>query len=71
MGILFVWPIKGAKLIRAAHEAGFAKSGNIHGLRVEGANKPGLVAKIARALADAGSLCVTARLTDLLKVSAL
>jgi hypothetical protein len=54
MGILFVWPINGAKLIRAAREAGFAKSGNIHGLRVEGANKPGLVAKIARALADAG-----------------
>jgi hypothetical protein len=54
MGTVFVWPIKGAKLIRAAQEAGFAKSGNIHGLRIEGANEPGLVAKIARALADAG-----------------
>jgi predicted amino acid-binding ACT domain protein len=41
-------------LIRAAREAGFAKSGNIHGLRIEGADEPGLVAKIARALADAG-----------------
>ena len=54
MGILFVWPVKGANVIRAAQEAGFAKSGNIHWLRIEGADKPGLGAKIARALADAG-----------------
>jgi hypothetical protein len=53
-GILFVWPIKGAKVIRAAQEAGFAKSGNIHSVRIEGADKPGLGAKIACALADAG-----------------
>ena len=53
-GILFVWPVKGAKVIRAAQEAGFAKSGNIHSVRIEGADKPGLGAKIACALADAG-----------------
>jgi predicted amino acid-binding ACT domain protein len=39
---------------RAAQEAGFKRSENIHGIRLEGTDKPGLGAKIARTLAEAG-----------------
>ena len=51
-GILFAGPIEGAKVTRAAQEAGFKRSENIHGVRIEGTDKPGLGAKIARALAE-------------------
>ena len=53
-GVLFVTPVKGAKAARAAQEAGFAKPANIHSVRIEGADKPGLGSKMARALAAAG-----------------
>ena len=53
-GILFAGPIKGAKVVKAAQESGFAKSENIHGVRIEGGDKPGLGAKITRALGNAG-----------------
>ncbi|MDW8469357.1 MAG: ACT domain-containing protein [Burkholderiales bacterium] len=53
-GILFAYPLKGAKAIRAAQEAGFAKSASIHSVRIEGPDKPGTAARIARALAEAG-----------------
>lgn len=53
-GVLFVTPVKGAKATRAAQEAGFAKPANIHSVRIEGADKPGLGSKMARALAGAG-----------------
>jgi predicted amino acid-binding ACT domain protein len=53
-GILFAGPIEGAKVVRAAQEAGFSKSETIHGVRVEGTDKPGLGAKIARCLAEGG-----------------
>lgn len=53
-GVLFAGPIKGAKVVRAAQEAGFRKSDTIHGVRVEGSDKPGLGGRIARALADGG-----------------
>jgi hypothetical protein len=53
-GVLFAGPIEGAKVKRAAEEAGFKKSENIHGVRIEGTDKPGLGGKIGRALADAG-----------------
>ncbi|HYR35359.1 MAG TPA: ACT domain-containing protein [Burkholderiales bacterium] len=53
-GILFAGPIEGARVTRAAQEAGFKRSDNIHGVRIEGIDKPGLGAKIARTLADAG-----------------
>lgn len=53
-GVMFVTPIKGAKAVKAAQEAGFGKPANIHSVRVEGGDKPGLGAKIARALGDAG-----------------
>jgi len=38
----------------AAQEAGFKRSETIHGVRLEGTDKPGLGAKIARTLADNG-----------------
>src|SRR5207237_8874344 len=50
-GILFAGPIEGAKVKRAAEEAGFKVSENIHGVRIEGSDKPGLGSKIARWLA--------------------
>ncbi len=53
-GVLFAGPIEGAKVKRAAEEAGFKRAENIHGVRVEGSDKPGLGAKLARCLADSG-----------------
>ena len=53
-GVMFVTPVKGAKVARAATEAGFSKSDALHGVRLEGTDKPGVTAKVTRALADAG-----------------
>lgn len=53
-GLLIVYPVKGAKVTRAARDAGFARPDNMFSLRIEGGNKSGRTAKIMRALADAG-----------------
>jgi len=53
-GMLFVTPVKGAKATRAAQEAGMGVPQTIHSVRIEGGDKAGLGAKIARALAGAG-----------------
>ena len=53
-GVMFVTPVKGAKAVKAAQTAGFGKPENIHSVRIEGGDKPGLGSKIARALGDAG-----------------
>ena len=53
-GVMFASPIEGKKVAAAAGEAGFRRADNIHGVRIEGTDKPGLGAKIARTLADAG-----------------
>jgi len=53
-GVVFVTPLKGAKQIKAADAAGFQKTGSLHTLRVQGTDKPGMGAKLARALAAAG-----------------
>ena len=53
-GMLFVTPIKGSKVVQAAQTVGFTKPDNLHSVRIEGANKPGVTAKAARALANAG-----------------
>jgi hypothetical protein len=53
-GVMFVTPVKGAKAVKAAQAAGFGKPQNIHSVRIEGGDKPGLGARIARALGDAG-----------------
>jgi hypothetical protein len=53
-GLLFITPVKGAKAVRAAEAAGITKAPGIHAVRVEGGDKPGLGAKLARGLGDAG-----------------
>jgi len=53
-GVVFVTPLKGAKQLKAAQGAGFAKSDSLHSVRLEGNDKPGLGAAISKALADAG-----------------
>lgn len=53
-GVMFVTPLKGKKALDAAQQAGMGKPENIHSVRIEGGDKPGLGSKIARALGDAG-----------------
>ncbi len=53
-GILFVYPVKGARVQRAAREAGLVRSDSVHAIRVEGGDQAGLGARMARALGDAG-----------------
>jgi hypothetical protein len=53
-GVVFVTPITGAAQLRAAKLAGFVKSRSLHSVRVEGPDKPGLGAKLTKALAKAG-----------------
>jgi len=53
-GMLVVGPIRGKKAEAAALAAGIAKTGVMHGVKIEGGDKPGLGAKITRALGDAG-----------------
>jgi len=53
-GVVFVTPIKGAKQVKAAKEAGFGKVESLHSVRVASVDTPGLGAKLARQLADVG-----------------
>ena len=53
-GLLFVLPVKGKKVIAAAQAAGLGLAPDMHMLRIEGGDKPGTTAAIARALAGAG-----------------
>ena len=53
-GVMFITPVKGAKVIQAAQAAGFGRTANMHSVRIEGADKPGVTAKVMRSLADAG-----------------
>jgi len=53
-GVVYVAPIKGAKVGRAAAAAGFAKAMAMHSVRAEGPDKPGLGARITQGLAEAG-----------------
>jgi hypothetical protein len=53
-GVVFVTPIKGAKQTKAAEGAGFQKAAGLHSLRIEGTDKPGACAAIAKALGEAG-----------------
>ena len=52
-GVVFVTPIKGARQIKAAKKAGFAKSSSLNGLRITTGNKPGFGAELTRQLAEA------------------
>jgi hypothetical protein len=53
-GVLFVTPIKGAKQVKAADEAGFQRTESLHSVRAEGSDKPGVGARMTRAIAAAG-----------------
>ncbi len=53
-GIVFLAPVRGKKAEAAAASAGLVRATNIATLRVEGPDKPGLGARMARAVADAG-----------------
>jgi hypothetical protein len=53
-GVVFVGGITGAKGTKAAESAGFRKSADMAGLRVEGPNKPGDCFRVAGLLAQAG-----------------
>ena len=53
-GVVFVTPIKGIRQTKAAKAAGFHKTTNLHTVRLEGADKPGVGARISQAIADAG-----------------
>jgi hypothetical protein len=37
-GVVFVTPVKGAKVVKVARSAGFEKPADIHGLRLEGSD---------------------------------
>ena len=52
-GVMFVTPLKG-KAAKAAQESGMGQARGIYSVRIEGGDKPGLGARIARALGDAG-----------------
>ena len=53
-GVVFVSPVKGKKAQAAAKAAGMAQASHVNTLRVEGSDKPGLGAKLASAIGDAG-----------------
>lgn len=53
-GIVFLAPVKGAAQIKAAKQAGLAKSKDVQALQIVCPDKRGLGALITRALADAG-----------------
>ncbi|MCL6502393.1 MAG: ACT domain-containing protein [Pirellulales bacterium] len=53
-GVVYLGGLKGAKQAKAAAEAGFTKGDPITALRIDGANKPGIVQRIAAAVAAAG-----------------
>lgn len=53
-GVVFVSPLSGRKVRGVADETGFRLAKPISTLRLEGDNKPGIGAKITRAVAEAG-----------------
>ena len=53
-GVVFITPVEGAKQGRAAKAAGFHKADNLHTVRIEGDDKPGVGARLTQAFADEG-----------------
>jgi len=51
---VFVSPLSNAKIVRAAADVGLRRAIGMYALRIEGPDKPGLGARITRAIADAG-----------------
>ena len=52
-GVIFVSPLQGDREIRAASTLGFAISGSIAAVRVEGENEPGAAARLTDLIAGA------------------
>jgi len=52
--VLFLSPIRGAKQAAAASAAGLRQAENLLAVRVEGQDKPGLGARMTKALAEGG-----------------
>jgi hypothetical protein len=53
-GVVFLTPVKGAATRKSAQSQGVAPAKNLATLKVEGDDAPGLGARIAAAIADAG-----------------
>ncbi len=53
-GVIFVTPLRGDREWKAATELGFSVTSKLHSVRVEGPNKKGIVAAMAKAIGDAG-----------------
>ena len=53
-GVVFVTPIEGATQVKAAQDAGFRKAESMHSVRIAAQDEPGLGAKLAQPIADAG-----------------
>jgi hypothetical protein len=53
-GVVFVTPLEGEAVVKAAQGAGFHVSDSLHSVRLEGPDEPGLGARITAALAQAG-----------------
>jgi len=51
-GVVFLAPIEGAAPLKAAKKLGFHKSKSVIAVRVEGPDKPGMGARITKALGD-------------------
>lgn len=53
-GVVFVTPLRGDREIDAATEEGFSATSHLHSVRVEGKDEPGIAAKIAQMIGQAG-----------------
>jgi predicted amino acid-binding ACT domain protein len=53
-GVVFITPVKGPKQTKAAKAAGFKPTNKLHTVRIEGADRPGLGARITQTLAGEG-----------------
>src|SRR5262245_53880416 len=52
--VVYLTPIRGAKVIAAARQAGLSKAESLGSVRIEGPNRPGLGATIMNAIAESG-----------------
>jgi hypothetical protein len=52
--VVFLTPLRGDAEIAAAATLGFSVTRTVHAVRVEGKNEPGIAAKVASMLAEAG-----------------
>lgn len=53
-GVLFVTPLHGTELSETAEQLGLRRAGNIHTLKIEGDDHPGMGAELTRVIGEAG-----------------